>query len=120
MTSEHQRLFPEQYTHPLVGKRVRVRGPSGNQAEGVVERVFRSPFGWLAKLEGGATNVAWPVTTCLVLDEDRGGEPEPLVVDDVLARNPDIDPHDVCVSCGTHLRGSHVCPNCLYEQGMCP
>lgn len=118
MTDEHRRLFPEQYTHPLVGKRVRVRGPSGKQTEAVVERVFHTSYGWLAMLEGSA--IPWPITTYIVLDEDREGEPEPLVVDDVLAREPDIDPQDVCASCGTHLRGSHVCPNCLYEQGMCP
>lgn len=60
----HRETYPEQYAHPLVGKRVRVRprGPSTEAiAEGVVERVVTSPrWGQLAHLEGDAKSF-WAV-----------------------------------------------------------
>lgn len=64
--TEHRRLYPDQYQHPLCGKTVRVRkrgepGASGNAAindvSGVVERVVSSRFGMLANLKGKAD--AW-------------------------------------------------------------
>ena len=54
----HRELYPGQYSHPLVGKRVRVHGK-----EGVVERVVNSQFGQLAILKGGG-NTAWAVEDC--------------------------------------------------------
>lgn len=53
----HREAYPEQYTHPLVGKRV---GQDGKSL-GVVERVFRTRFGLLAKIEGQPSNTAFAV-----------------------------------------------------------
>lgn len=60
-SNSHKDEFPEQYNHPMCGKRVRVRiqgeaGASGNAAkksiEGVVLRVVPSRFGELALVSG--------------------------------------------------------------------
>ena len=60
---EHKKAYPEQYSHPICGKNVRVKqvgetGASGNAAQkptkGVVERVFVSRFGQLAKINAGS------------------------------------------------------------------
>ena len=64
--ADHRASYPEQYNHPLCGKKVRVRkrgepGASGNAAtadvSGKVERVVSSRFGQLAHLEG--TDEVW-------------------------------------------------------------
>jgi hypothetical protein len=52
----HRESYPEQYSHPLVGKRVRVAG-----IEGKVERVLNTRFGLLAKIEGSAPKMAYSV-----------------------------------------------------------
>lgn len=54
----HRETFPDQYTHPLVGTRVRV-----NDVEGEVTRVITSRFGQLAIIDGDA-KTAYPVDQC--------------------------------------------------------
>ena len=44
----HREAYPEQYAHPLVGKRVSQDG----KKLGVVKRVFSTRFGRLAQIEG--------------------------------------------------------------------
>lgn len=61
MRQTHRERYPEQYEHPLVGRRVRV---PGTNVEGVVERVVDTRFGKLAVI--GGTN-AWPVQKCEVV-----------------------------------------------------
>lgn len=63
--SSHREAFPEQYSHPLVGKRVRVVTHAGEQGTGEVVRVFMSPFGALAEVKGvGGPNTAWRLRHC--------------------------------------------------------
>ncbi len=58
---EHKLLYPKQYDHPLVGKRVRNR--SGK--EFVVRRVVGSMFGKLAV--GDDHREAWAVNTLTII-----------------------------------------------------
>jgi hypothetical protein len=61
-SQDHRRAFPDQYRHPLVGKRVQVN--TGKfQTEGVVQRVVNSRFGQLAKLEDN-TETFYAVAHC--------------------------------------------------------
>jgi len=46
-TASHRELYPEQYTHELVGKRVQ----NSEGKCGTVERVVSSRFGPLAKID---------------------------------------------------------------------
>jgi hypothetical protein len=62
----HRDCYPEQYQHPLVGKRVRVSTRKGHEEEGVVERVVSTRFGLLAHLEGGG-DTARAVRDCTPL-----------------------------------------------------
>ncbi len=51
-SAEHRRLYPDQYSHPLVGKRVSYRlGDHPRQLRGIVERVFGTRFGTLVSLD---------------------------------------------------------------------
>jgi hypothetical protein len=59
----HRDCYPDQYRHPLVGKRVKVRTRTSHETEGVVERVVQTRFGPLAHLEGGG-DTAWLVSDC--------------------------------------------------------
>lgn len=59
----HRELYPEQYAHPLVGKRVKTPA----NTEGVVERVVDTRWGKLAILEN-THGRAYPVERCSVLD----------------------------------------------------
>ena len=47
--NEHQRLYPEQYEHPLCNSKVRVKG---TDKEFTVERVAHSRFGLIAMVPG--------------------------------------------------------------------
>jgi hypothetical protein len=67
----HRELYPDQYTHPLVGRRVVVRTRAGGRGEGVVERVVSTRFGLLAILDGDATQ-AWRVDDCTPI-KAKGG-----------------------------------------------
>lgn len=61
----HRDAFPEQYSHPLVGKTVRVETHAGKQGAGKVIRVFGTRFGQLAEVEGvGGKGTAWRVSDC--------------------------------------------------------
>jgi hypothetical protein len=68
----HRDAFPEQYRHPLVGKRVRVKSSSGAAVpvEGIVRRVMATRFGPLADLgtrgQDGAM-LAYSVGDCEVI-----------------------------------------------------
>lgn len=62
--ADHKRRYPEQYSHPLCGKRVRVETHAGVQGEGVVERVVNSRFGQLASVPDISTEVWWRVQDC--------------------------------------------------------
>jgi len=59
----HKETYPEQYTHHLVGVRVRVVTHAGPQAEGTVTRVVQTRFGPLAILDDKA-DVAWAIKDC--------------------------------------------------------
>ncbi len=50
LMKSHREMYPEQYTHPLVGKRVTV----GSTVNGIVTRVVPSRFGQLAEIDGNA------------------------------------------------------------------
>lgn len=54
---EHRRLYPDQYNHPLVGKRVSFL-LAGKPATGVVLRVLPSRFGPLASIDTLPSNEA--------------------------------------------------------------
>lgn len=62
----HRELYPQQYSHPLVGKRVKVSS-AADPIEGRVERVVSSRFGQLAILEGYGAEQAWQVSHCRVI-----------------------------------------------------
>ncbi len=63
MPQSHRELYPDQYAHPLCGKRVRVKSDD-HEFEDVVERVVMSRFGELAILEGQPHTKAWSVRSC--------------------------------------------------------
>ncbi len=59
----HRETYPEQYTHPLVGKEVRIKIST---TTGTVDRVVTSAqFGQLAHLTG--SDVFWAVSDCEVI-----------------------------------------------------
>jgi hypothetical protein len=61
----HREAYPEQYSHPLVDKTVRVVTHSGEQGVGKVIRVFGTRFGQLAEVEGvGEPGTAWRTRDC--------------------------------------------------------
>lgn len=62
--ADHKRCFPEQYSHPLCGKMVRVKTCAGDQGSGVVERVVSSRFGMLANIPSISTEDWWRVQDC--------------------------------------------------------
>lgn len=72
----HKECYPEQYAHPLVGKKVRVKDGvrKGSDAIGVVLRVVNSRFGPLAHLDTSG-DTAYLVSHCKTtndLDESDG------------------------------------------------
>lgn len=70
---EHRRRYPEQYSHPLCGARVRVRTEAGVQGEGVVERVVHSPrFGPLASVPSISETTFWRVQDCVRVEDGVG------------------------------------------------
>ena len=69
--TQHRELYPEQYTHPLVGRRVEVRDGGRVLAHGVVARVFDTRYGQLVELEGQAGR-AWLPARCHVVDPKGG------------------------------------------------
>ena len=63
----HRDVYPEQYSHPLVGKRVSVKTFAGEQGVGEVTRVFGSGYGPLAEVAGvGNSDTAWRVSDCAI------------------------------------------------------
>lgn len=60
----HKDCYPEQYAHPLVGKRVRV---NEGEAEGVVVRVVGTRYGPLAHLDTGPQDLAYLLSDCEVV-----------------------------------------------------
>ena len=55
----HREAYPEQYTHPLCGKTVRVVAPNGKELHrGNVRRVISSRFGPLVITDGTDTGVS--------------------------------------------------------------
>jgi hypothetical protein len=68
----HKETYPEQYTHPLVGKQVRVvivkQGGAREIARGTLTRVVSSSFGQLAILDGDAA-VAYSIRDCQPVGE---------------------------------------------------
>lgn len=67
-TDEHRRLYPDQYTHALCGKTVRVETHTGFQGTGVVERVVNSRFGQLAHVPTVSAETWWSVGDCEGID----------------------------------------------------
>lgn len=70
---DHRERYPEQYTHPLCGKRVRVFCTYTSNAvltEGTVTRVVSTRFGLLAHLDDGR-DAAYSVSDCH-LDHNEG------------------------------------------------
>ena len=68
IVANHRRRFPDQYNHPLCGKRVRVDTNAVFQGAGVVERVVervvKSRFGLLASVPDISTETFWRVQDC--------------------------------------------------------
>lgn len=62
-TLTHRELYPEQYSHPMVGKRVAYVGETAEKVA-TVERVVCSRFGMLAQLSG--TDVYYPLNALKV------------------------------------------------------
>ena len=68
-TFTHRDCFPEQYKHPLAGRRVAVRTGHGYEHEGTVERVVVSQrFGPLVLMDNGDPT-AWSVKDCTPIEE---------------------------------------------------
>ncbi len=65
--TKHEKLYPAQYSHPLVRHYVRVvsRKTGKQLACGIVERVVRTRFGRLAILVGH-DRTAWSVNDCVM------------------------------------------------------
>ena len=57
----HRETYPEQYSHPLVGVRVRLRTGA---LTGTVTRVVSSRFGQLAEIDGNSETF-YRVTDCV-------------------------------------------------------
>lgn len=54
MFPSHRERYPEQYQHPMIGKRVEVRDLAGTVlASGTLERVAPTCYGSLAHLDDG-------------------------------------------------------------------
>ena len=62
-TRTHRECHPDQYTHPLCGKKVKVRTSAGFTTEGVVERVVGTRWGPLAHLDNSG-DTAYHVSDC--------------------------------------------------------
>lgn len=76
----HRELYPEQYEHPLCGRRVRIpdTAAAGVPVEGTVARVVTSErWGQLAILEEYPEDRAWSVAECVPV-EDLEPTPETL------------------------------------------
>lgn len=67
----HREYFPEQYTHPACGRAVRVVSKGKELARGVIFRVVRSQFGPLAILEGTDGTMAYALSDCVDVVNDR-------------------------------------------------
>lgn len=63
-TTAHRDRYPEQYTHPLCGKTVRIAVCAGEEIRGTVLRVVPSRFGALAILAEHGAACAWAVQDC--------------------------------------------------------
>lgn len=66
MQKTHREMYPGQYTHPLCGKLVKLKGSLGKGFR--VERVVSSRFGLLAIPEGGDGKTAYAVHQCVPAD----------------------------------------------------
>ncbi len=68
----HRELYPTQYTHPLVGRCVRVinRKTKDVITEGIAERVVDTRFGKLVHLEDGG-NTFYAISDCQTLAERK-------------------------------------------------
>lgn len=64
-TKTHRESYPEQYTHPLVGKLV--EAPDGTRF--TVERIVGSRFGQLAPLPGDGFKTAYAITTLKEIEQ---------------------------------------------------
>lgn len=59
--SSHRELYPEQYTHPLVGKNAVIVQNGKELTRGTVERVVESRFGQLAQLDTDPADTFWGI-----------------------------------------------------------
>jgi hypothetical protein len=66
--NSHRDQYPEQYSHPLVGKRVHIRTHSGFEIDGTVERVVNTRFGLLCHIDSGDPNTAWSIHDATVIE----------------------------------------------------
>lgn len=67
-TKTHKESYPDQYSHPLVGRKVRVSvGANPDYLTGIVERVFVTCWGPLAMLTRDPDR-AFPVADCHPID----------------------------------------------------
>jgi hypothetical protein len=73
MLASHRARYPEQYTHPWVGKRARVSHQGEDVARGIVERVIPSRWGTLVALDNNReTGLFYPILDCCL----EGGDDE--------------------------------------------
>lgn len=61
----HREMYPEQYSHPIVGKTVSI---SNSAIVGKVSRVVGSRFGMLVILEEHGNDNAWPIESAAEID----------------------------------------------------
>jgi hypothetical protein len=54
----HREMYPEQYSHSLVGNKMRT---NDGKVSGIVERVFNTRFGKLATFKGQDQKMAYPI-----------------------------------------------------------
>ena len=64
----HRDQYPEQYSHPLVGKKVHIKTCSGFETEGVVLRVVSTRFGLLCHLDTGDQDTAYSIRDAAVIE----------------------------------------------------
>lgn len=126
----HREMFPEQYSHPLVGKQVTITPPDGPPVQGTVERVFASRFGPLCTLAEHGGVMAWRTLDIrrtplewvdLLLTMEQAAE---QATDDLGHQAWCVGQANVirkrmhrlglCPVCGHEFRkvGLHTCPKC--------
>jgi hypothetical protein len=60
----HRDAYPEQYSHPMVGKRVNVMHKGNIVCTGTIERVTSSRFGQMARIDTAAKDTFYLLSSC--------------------------------------------------------